>query len=713
MGCAVWVVMLVSFAGFVGACSSSKSPAGLNTPPSDTGTVGPPASIVVAPGSVSLITGQQQQYSDTVKDSAGHVLSGQTVVWGLTNPQVAAITPTGLLTASTVGSDTVEAGVGSLTGKAALSVALGALQRIVVTPAAFNLGDGQTTTLHATGLDAHGDTLSGLNIRWSATNSFASVSPLGVVTGTNPGIDTIQAENAGIVGNAVVTVSTSGPASIKVVPITDTLIVGKTVQLRDTVKDASGNVLSGQTVTWGSDNQNAATVSSTGLVKSVGAGSATITVSDGSVHASATIVVPTPLVPTSIVVNPQTDTLEVGTTVQLSDTVKDQNGHPMTGQTVTWSSSNSAIASVSPNGLVTGDSIGTVTVTATDGTAHGSRTIGILADGTGIDYHGGPVILTPKVAALYWGPSTIYNGGPTPGTFGSPTADQSLIAFLLNNLGGSPLFNILTTYTDAASNPVQNVVTYTQYWADATTPPLSVADTLPSAIAGLNVADSTIAVEILNGFTNGTLTYDPNTMYAVFTGPGVNLGGGFRVGPGGYCGYHNYFTDGLGRTIKYAIMPHDQDFVATTTVAGCDLLDGSPNNDPAADAEVTVLTHELAETVTDEYGNGWYSDSLGSSNGEIGDLCNFKFGTTSASGNGAEANQTIGGKNFLIQMLWVNADSPNGRRVGCQQGWSGTTAVMAQRRPFTPKSFGRAAIVGYRHIMPMYRKSVNVPLATR
>src|ERR1700722_9986281 len=99
-------VMLVSFAGFVGACSSSKSPAGLNAPPSDTGTVGPPTSIVVAPASVSLITGQQQQFSDTVKDAAGHVLSGQTVVWGLTNAQVATVTPTGFLTASTVGSDT-------------------------------------------------------------------------------------------------------------------------------------------------------------------------------------------------------------------------------------------------------------------------------------------------------------------------------------------------------------------------------------------------------------------------------------------------------------------------------------------------------------------------------------------------------------------------------------------------------------------------------
>ena len=37
------------------------------------------------------------------------------------------------------------------------------------------------------------------------------------------------------------------------------------------------------------------------------------------------------------------------------------------------------------------------------------------------------------------------------------------------------------------------------------------------------------------GFTSGALTYDPNTLYAIFTPGKVNLGGGFGTQ---YCAYH-------------------------------------------------------------------------------------------------------------------------------------------------------------------------------
>ena len=39
------------------------------------------------------------------------------------------------------------------------------------------------------------------------------------------------------------------------------------------------------------------------------------------------------------------------------------------------------------------------------------------------------------------------------------------------------------------------------------------------------------------GLTNGKLPYDPNTLYSIFTGSGVNLGGGFGVQ---YCAYHTH-----------------------------------------------------------------------------------------------------------------------------------------------------------------------------
>src|SRR2546422_7393313 len=75
-----------------------------------------------------------------------------------------------------------------------------------------------------------------------------------------------------------------------------------------------------------------------------------------------------PTVPVaSVTVTPGTASLTVGQTVQLTATPRDANGTPLTGRVITWQSSNSAIASVNGNGLVSGVAAGAA-VTA-DGTS--------------------------------------------------------------------------------------------------------------------------------------------------------------------------------------------------------------------------------------------------------------------------------------------------------------------------------------------------------
>lgn len=250
--------------------------------------------------------------------------------------------------------------------------------------------------------------------------------------------------------------------------------------------------------------------------------------------------------------------------------------------------------------------------------------------GTGIFYHGGPILASTKVAAIYWGTSSIYNGGPTPGTTGTGGADGSLIGHFLRNLGGSPYFNINTTYYDGNSVHVSNSIAYTGYWADNSSP-------------GSTPSDAAIQAEVVRAFSNG-LPYDASTVYLVFTGPGVNLGGGFGSQ---YCAYHGHFTSS-GRDVKYAAQPYNYDFPS-----GCSALSGSPNNDFAADAEVNTLAHEIEEAATDPDLNAWY-DRRGYENA---DKCAWTFGSTYTSGNGATANMNLGGKDFLIQRNWVNAGS--------------------------------------------------------
>ena len=121
---------------------------------------------------------------------------------------------------------------------------------------------------------------------------------------------------------------------------------------------------------------------------------------------------------------------------------------------------------------------------------------GVSGQATGINYHGGPILTQTNVATIYWANSTIYNGGPAPGTNGAGSADGSLVGYFLNHLGGSPYFNINTTYFDqvGGGHTVANVVTTR---STGPTTPMCRPATAPLS------ATPTIQAEIIAGFTNG------------------------------------------------------------------------------------------------------------------------------------------------------------------------------------------------------------------
>jgi uncharacterized protein YjdB len=88
---------------------------------------------------------------------------------------------------------------------------------------------------------------------------------------------------------------------------------------------------------------------------------------DASPTTPTTTTKPTP-VATSVTLSVTSLSLaSLGVTSQLSATVKDQNGATMASTTVTWATSDAAVATVSSAGLVTSVADGTVTITATSG----------------------------------------------------------------------------------------------------------------------------------------------------------------------------------------------------------------------------------------------------------------------------------------------------------------------------------------------------------
>jgi uncharacterized protein YjdB len=147
------------------------------------------------------------------------------------------------------------------------------------------------------------------------------------------------------------------------------MFVGQLQQLAATAKDSAGNVLSltNRAVIWTSDNLPVAAVSASGVATSFSAGTANVRVIVDDVP-SGPVTVTVQNVPVATVQlqpNPAPN-VKIGTPLQLTPFLRDANGNLLFNRTITWSSSDTAVATVSVNGLVSGVSAGgPVTITAT------------------------------------------------------------------------------------------------------------------------------------------------------------------------------------------------------------------------------------------------------------------------------------------------------------------------------------------------------------
>jgi len=233
----------------------------------------------------------------------------------------------------------------------------------------------------------------------------------------------------------------------------------------------------------------------------------------------------------------------------------------------------------------------------------------------GIDYHGGPVMLgTTNVHYIWYGQS------------GWPNSTQSaILTGYPSSTGGSPYFNINTTYYNGSNTHVSNSVHYSGSVSHAETYGTSLTDAEIQQI----VAD-----------TNPT---DTNGVYFVLTGPDVTASSGFCSQ---YCGWHTHASI-LGQDIKYAFVGD----AATQCPSGCMAQTTSPNGDAGADGMVSVIAHELEEAVTDPDLNAWY-DRRGQENAYIF-TCTAT--TENTASNGSKYNVVLGGKQYLVQQNWVNA----------------------------------------------------------
>ncbi len=258
--------------------------------------------------------------------------------------------------------------------------------------------------LSATIVGRVGPITSGRAIWISEDTTVATVSETGLVRPLRYGTVRIAA-SAAKVGYATIVVAPA-VAGVAVTPGVDTILVRDPIVVGDTRRlvaratDASGVAVGGTRFEWRSSNNSVAVVDSTGTVRAIGLGSATITSSapTASLLGSSTIVV-APRVRT-VQVTPVLDTVFVddpivaGDTVKLNALLRGEMGDAVANTRIVWTSSNPGVAVVDSVGRVSANGLGTVTITASSSGVSGSGLLVVAPQLKSID------VTSPVTAAL-------------------------------------------------------------------------------------------------------------------------------------------------------------------------------------------------------------------------------------------------------------------------------------------------------------------------
>ena len=325
----------------------------------------------ITPDSPSFAAGTNQQFDviGTFSDGSTQDLSTQ-VVWTSSNPQVLTINQTGLASSDGTGTADITAtmnGVSTTTNDATVTQAV--LTSLSLSPTTAQIAKGTTQQFTATGTYSDGTTQNlSSDVTWSSSNgAVVSVASTGVATGTGAGSAQITATYQGqTVSTSSFQVTPATLVSIAFSPGNPSVAAGASLQVTvtGTFSDGTTQNLS-SSASYNSSNPAAVTISNGGLITGVAPGNSTVTVSVGNVTSSFTATVSNATL-SSIAITPSNPaSIANGTTEKFTATGTYTDGTTQNlSNTVSWTSSNTAIFTVDNTGLVTGQGIGSAQLSA-------------------------------------------------------------------------------------------------------------------------------------------------------------------------------------------------------------------------------------------------------------------------------------------------------------------------------------------------------------
>ena len=328
----------------------------------------PVTEVRLSESTVGIVEGSTYKLTATVLPE--NTTDSKNVSWSSNNEAVATVDANGTVTAKRAGTAVITAT--STNGKSAGCTVTVSKKEIPITEISLDkssatLTEGETTTLVATVLPEN--TTYGKSVKWSSSNvAVATVDLMGKVTAKRAGTAIITAisEN-GKTASCTITVNKKDTnitiTEVRLNKSTETLKEGDTTTLTATVLPE--NTTDSKSVSWRSSNSEVATVDANGTVTAKRAGTAVITAtSTNGKTAGCTVTVSKKEIPiTEISLDKSSTTLTEGETTTLTATVLPEN--TTDSKSVSWSSSNSEVATVDANGTVTAKRTGTAVITAT------------------------------------------------------------------------------------------------------------------------------------------------------------------------------------------------------------------------------------------------------------------------------------------------------------------------------------------------------------
>jgi serine protease len=273
----------------------------------------------------------------------------------------------------------------------------------------------------------------------------------------------------------------------------------------------------------------------------------------------------------------------------------------------------------------------------------------------------------PKVYLVFWGSQWGTQGSDTKGnaTFtGDPQNTAPILQGFFKGLGtsGDSWSGVMTQYCEGVASGSTSCPSGSAHVGYPTGGALAGVWADPSAAAPSQATGNQIGAEAVKAaghFGNISAASNRNVQYVVLSPTGTHPDG-FNTPTSQFCAWHDYTGDtslsGGAPGSPYGPLAFTNEPYVTDMGSSCgsNFVNAGPGG--VTDGVTIVEGHEYAETITDQFPAGGWTDLTGYENG---DKCAWI-----SSGQGASQNITLSTGSYPVQSTWAN--DFNGGQGGCE-----------------------------------------------